>query len=205
VRRWWLFAAFAGLLVAFYTFAGLRGARLFPWYLVPLVPFFVLAAAAGLAALGGRRRWWLAALLVAWQLPAIDWRQPLLPAGHELIREQVLLDAGARLRQQLPHDAVIAAPEIGAVGYASNLPILDTVGLVSHAALPYYRLPGADNAIPPRLIEDHRPHAIVTLDAFARDALLSDAAFQRDYRLAWTSPAAVWRSQELLVFVRNAQ
>jgi hypothetical protein len=157
--------------------------------------------------MGRPRRWWLAALLVAWQLPAIDWRQPLLPTGHQLIREGALLDAGDLLRQRLAHDAVIAAPEIGAIGYASNLRILDTVGLVSPEALPYYASPsapaGEDNAIPPRLIEDRRPAAVVALDQFARERLLPDPAFQRDYRLAWTTPATVWRSQELLVFVRN--
>jgi hypothetical protein len=200
---WQPFAAFAILYLAFYMVVGLRGVRLFPWYMVPIVPFYVLAIAAGLARL---RAPWLTAALVVWQLAAIDWHQPLLPAGEDLAREQLYVSVGRQLADSLPDDAVVAAPEIGALGYASNLRVLDTVGLVSPAALPYYPLPSeelvTDNAIPARLITDRRPDAVVTLDVFARRSLLSDAAFQRDYRLEAAYPAAVWQSQELLVFRR---
>lgn len=203
---WLPFAAFGTLYVAFYVVVGLRGVRLFPWYLVPLEPFYLLAAAAGLAHLGGLRASWLAAVLVLWQLPAVDWHQPLLPVGENLGREQVMLDVGYGLAATLASTAVIAAPEIGALGYASNLHILDTVGLVSPAALPYYPLPReqvlTDNAIPPRLIVDQKPDVVVTLNAFAQQSLLPDAAFQRDYRLERSYPATVWQSDELLLFRR---
>src|SRR5262249_49158228 len=147
---------------------------------------------------------WLPVALVVWQLPAIDWRQPLLPAGYSLGREEALFDVGRGLGQQLPSDALVAAPEIGALGYASNLRILDTVGLVSPVALPYYPLPNdqlvVDNAIPARLIDDARPDAVVTLDAFAERSLLVDPVFQRAYRLERSYPVQVWRSSELLLF-----
>jgi hypothetical protein len=203
---WLPFAGFATLYIAFYVTVGLRGVRLFPWYLVPIEPFYLLGAAAGLARLGALRSSLLAALLVLWQLPAIDWRQPLLPIGENMGREQLMLDVGYGLAESLPSTAVIAAPEIGALGYASNLHILDTVGLVSPAALPYYPLPReqvlTDNAIPPRLIVDLQPDVVVTLDAFAQRSLLPDAAFQRDYRLERSYPASVWQSEELLMFRR---
>jgi len=223
---WLPFAAFATLYIAFYVAVGLRGVRLFPWYLVPIEPFYLLGAAAGLAALTGRGPFalagsagespaarsalggssWLAALLVLWQLPAVDWRQPLLPAGENHAREQVMLDVGHGLADSLPPTAVIAAPEIGALGYASNRRILDTVGLVSPEAIPYYPLPReqvlTDNAIPARLIVDRQPDVVVTLDAFAQRSLLPDEAFQRDYVLERSYPASVWQSEELLVFRR---
>jgi hypothetical protein len=205
---WQPFAAFAMLYVAFYVVVGVRGVRLFPWYLVPIEPFYVLAAAAGLRQLIRRPAFaWLgAALLVVWQLPAIDWRQPLMPVGQDLGREQLYLTVGHGLAGSLPHGAVIAAPEIGALGWASNLPVLDTVGLVSPAALPYYPLPAdqfvTDSAIPARLIADRKPEAVVTLDAFAQRSLLTDPVFQRDYRLEAEYPASVWQSQELLLFRR---
>jgi hypothetical protein len=223
---WLPYAAFTALYVGFYVVVGLRGVRLFPWYLVPIEPFYLLGAAAGLVALTGRGSgtrtgspgdWpaarsavrgtpWLAALLVLWQLPAVDWRQPLLPVGENHAREQVMLDVGYGLAESLPPTAVIAAPEIGALGYASNLRILDTVGLVSPAAIPYYPLPReqvlTDNAIPPRLIADQKPDVVITLDAFAKRSLLPDEAFQRDYVLERSYPAAVWQSEELLVFRR---
>jgi hypothetical protein len=203
---WLPFAGFAALYVAFYVVVGLRGVRLFPWYLVPIEPFYLLGAAAGLARIGALRSSWLAVVLVLWQLPAVDWRQPLLPAGQDMSREQLMLDVGYRLAASLPATAVIAAPEIGALGYASNLRILDTVGLVSPAALPYYPLPReqvlTDNAIPPRLIVDLQPDVLVTLDAFAQLSLLPDPDFRRDYRLERSYPASVWQSQELLLFRR---
>jgi hypothetical protein len=205
---WQPFAAFAALYLAFYVVVGLRGVRLFPWYLVPIEPFYVLAAVAGLARLSRASAFgWLgAAALVIWQLPAIDWRQPLTPAGQDLGREELYLTVGRGLADSLPEGAVIAAPEIGALGWASDLRVLDTVGLVSPAALPYYPLPAdqfvTDSAIPARLIADRKPDAVVTLDAFAQRSLLPDPAFQRDYRLEAEYPASVWQSRELLLFRR---
>jgi hypothetical protein len=206
---WQPFAAFAALYVVFYVVVGMRGVRLFPWYLVPIEPFLLLAAASGLVSVGRRvSPAILAAGLVAWQLPAIEWHQPLMPLGQDLTREQLYLSVGQQLAASLPPDAVVAAPEIGALGYASNLRVLDTVGLVSPSALPYYPLPAeqlvTDNAIPARLIDDHQPDAVVTLDAFASRSLLPDPIFAEHYQLAAEYPASVWQSQELLVFRRVA-
>jgi len=204
---WQPFAGYGCLYLLFYVAAGLRGVRLFPWYLVPIEPFYLLGAAAGLARLGAWRTSWIAALLVVWQLAAIDWRQPLLPNGERLGREQLLLEVGRELAASLPVNAVVAAPEIGALGYASSLRILDTVGLISPVALRYYPLLPkqlvTDNAIPPELIADQRPDVVVTLDAFAQKSLLTDAAFLQAYRLERTYPAPVWQSEALLVFRRD--
>ncbi len=209
-RNWQPFAAFAMVYVAFYVAVGARGVRLFPWYLVPIEPFYLMGLAAGLARIrhAGRTLPWVAAALVLWQLPAIDWHHPLLPAGQDLAREQLYLSVGQDLALHLPATAVVAAPEIGALGYASNLRMLDTVGLVSPSALPYYPLPPdqvvTDNAIPPRLIADRQPDVVVTLDAFAAKSLLPDADFQRDYQLEASYPTSVWQSQALLLYRRVA-
>src|SRR3979411_2472054 len=53
---WLPFVGFAALYIAFYVVVGLRGVRLFPWYLVPIEPFYLLGAAAGLARFG-RSAW----------------------------------------------------------------------------------------------------------------------------------------------------
>jgi hypothetical protein len=207
---WQPFAAFGALYSLFYVLAGLRGVRLFPWYLVPLGSLYLLGAAAGLRriSINVRFQQWLPVLLVLWQLPALDWHQPLLPLGYSLEREQVLLSVGNELRETLPSTAVVAAPEIGALGYASRLRILDTVGLVSPAARAYYPLPPeqlvVDNAIPPRLIRDQQPDAVVTMDVFAQRTLLLDPDFLRDNRLERTISARVWQSSQVLVFRRVA-
>jgi len=70
--NWQPFAAFALLYVAFYVAVGLRGVRLFPWYLVPIEPFYLLPASARLARLPVCHRSWLAAALVLFQLTALD-------------------------------------------------------------------------------------------------------------------------------------
>src|SRR6266849_6189679 len=107
----------------------------------------------------------------------------------------MFFDVGRDLSQSLPATAVVAAPEIGALGYASNLRMLDTVGLVSPVALKYYPLQPeqlvTDNAIPPQLIVDQRPDVVVTLDAFAQKSLLPDAAFESAYRLERSYPAPI--------------
>ena len=101
---------------------------------------------------------------------------------------------------------MVAAPEIGTIGYHMRGEILDTVGLVSPAAAPYYPLPAellaSDNAIAPRLIHDARPDYVVTLDQFMRNSLGPDSEFQREYHLVEARPAPIWESTQLLIFKR---
>jgi hypothetical protein len=145
-------------------------------------------------------------VLVAWQLPAIDLQQPFLPRGQDHSREALMLHIGHRLAESLPSDSLVAAPEIGALGYASNLRVLDTTGLVSPAALAFYPLPAdqlvTDNAIPPGLVSQQQPDAVVALDAYVQRSLLLDSRFTRDYRVEASYPAHIWQSQNLLVFRR---
>lgn len=203
---WLPFVGFGVLYVLFYLVGSLHGGRVWPWYLVPLVPLYLLLGAAGLAALRPSARPWLAGALLLWQLPAVDWHQPFLPAGVDLRREAVYAQIGAELRQDLPPTALVAAPEIGALGYYSHLRILDTVGLVSPEALPYYPPPSSqivsDNAIPAALIRDAQPDAVVTLDEFARLSLLPDPSFQSSYRLVHAYDLSIWASQHVLVYER---
>lgn len=207
---WQPFALFWALYVGAYVVAGLRGGRLWPWYLVPLVPAWVLVAqaAAHTASRGGGR--WLLALPLLWQLPAINWTAPFLANGADLSRERMYLALGDELRRALPEDAVIAAPEIGALGYASRLRILDTVGLVSPAVLRFYpptgQLAGADNMIPPAAIAALRPDVVVSLDQFA-GLLRSDPWFAGTYQVEQAIPVSIWASTRMLVFrrVRGAE
>jgi hypothetical protein len=203
---WVPFAMFGALVITFYASIGLRGVRLFTWYAVPLIPLYLLLASAGLRALS--RRTWLPALLLAWQVAAVDWHQPFLPLGDNLVREQVYVQVGNELTSALPKTATVAAPEIGALGYTSGLRMLDTVGLVSPASLAYYPVPPealvTDNAIPAALIEAQRPDAVVSPDAYIAHTLLQDPVFLRDYQVVERRAFEVWQSHELLVFRRVA-
>jgi hypothetical protein len=206
---WWLV-----LYVAAYALAGLRGVRMFHWYLVPLTPFYTLLLAQGVRALAERseQRRWLsgaaASLLVLWWLPGLVSAQGIgYPTNFALDRERlyrtVALDYAARWEPS----TVVAAPEIGALGYYSQAQILDTVGLISPVAARYYPLPAeqlaSDNAVAPRLIADARPDYVVSLDQFVRKSLLLDPTFQASYTLVEARPAVIWDSTQLLVYRRG--
>src|SRR5439155_24303087 len=90
---------FAPLYALAYALAGLRGVRMFQWYLVPLVPFYALYIALGTAALARRMAWRglpaiAFAALLGWELLALDLSRGQLdratyPVGFSLQREQV--------------------------------------------------------------------------------------------------------------------
>ncbi len=210
---------FAPLYALAYALAGLRGVRMFHWYLVPLLPFYVLYLALGVGALvgrgGGRVPWAVPAaflLLALWNLAALgisrgQLDRPTYPVGLVLVREHAYLQAGTALRARLQPGEAIAAPEIGALGYASGAPILDTVGLVSPGISRYYPLPAemlvGDNAVPPALIQEAQPRYLVALEQFVRRSVQESQWFRDHYDIVDRYPARVWESEEVLVFRRN--
>ena len=149
--RAWPFVLFPWLYFVAYAAARVL---IFRWYLAPPQPFYFLLILAGLATL-------LSSLAQAWgaaRLPALARRlDPLaLPvvvfapfsllawtprpdhgptepapqmAWHQL--ELYYRQVGLRLAPRLTPDSVVAAGDVGALGYYSNARILDTVGLMS--------------------------------------------------------------------------
>jgi hypothetical protein len=206
-------AFFPLLYAAAYAAAGLRGVRMFHWYVVPLIPFYCVAL--GLAAerlsrassIYGARLLPYAALIV-WWLPAYAFfgPHPIYPLGFSLEREQVYRQVAEEYASDWGPQTVLAAPEIGTLGYYSRARILDTVGLVSPVAARYPPLPremlASDNAIAPALIRAERPEYVVSLDQFLRQSLLPDPWFREAYELIERRPARIWASEELLVFRR---
>jgi hypothetical protein len=221
VRRWqwaepsaafWLL--FPSLYVAAYALAGLRGVRMFHWYLIPLVPFYVLVLAVGTQHLAERFRTHrrtasvlFGLLLMAWWLPGILGSGRLgYPVGFSLAREQLYRQVAQDYAGVWGAGIVIAAPEIGTLGYHVRGAILDTVGLVSPIAAQYYPLPAellaSDNAIAPRLIHEVRPDYVVSLDQFMRKSLGPDPDFQREYQLVEARPSTIWESSQILIYRR---
>ena len=184
---------------------------IFRWYLAPLLPAYLLAIGVGVTALiqalteqikrphlvtgvlllvGGI---WAAMLLNAWTLhpdhgpnrpaPAMAW--------HEI--ELNYRRVGERLRDEYGVDAqtLVAAGDIGALGYYSRARILDTVGLVTPELSAYYPVDpslvpeDANYAIPPALILDYRPAYLVVMADFVRKGLARSAEFQSQYMQAW--------------------
>ena len=226
VRRLWavspravVIPAYVAFLVAGYSTLGLRGSLMAEWYLVPLTPFWGLPLVAGLVALqerfpGAASRvlsFTLAVLLVVLPISATSWlrdahQPPTLPLNVWVEREGLYLLAAEFLRDRIEAGDVVAAPEIGALGYACGCSVLDTVGLISPASLGFYPAPeqvgSANYSVPVRLVEALKPDYLVTLDVFIRSSLLQDRRFQSIYREIWAAETTAFSSRRLIVYER---
>jgi MFS family permease len=205
------FVIYPYLYLAAFSFAN---PLIFRWYLAPPMPAWMLAILAGCCALliaiqsAAERRWvsqvglgllavvWGSLSLNAWAMhpdhgpdrpaPRMAWHQ------QELYYQQI----GAQLRDEygVTPDTLVAAGDIGAVGYFSRAAIMDTVGLVTPEMARYYPVPpelivpGQNYAIPPQIIADTQPRFLVAMEAAVRLGLERDPAFQSEYELVLEIP-----------------
>ncbi|HEY69306.1 MAG TPA: hypothetical protein G4O08_01855 [Anaerolineae bacterium] len=203
--------------IYFAVFA-LANPLLFRWYLVPPLPMFFLGVFLGIERLGRSLKFHhlttvFAALAVALSLRT--WRLhpdhgPDRPAPEmafirlELLYEQVAI----ALVDEIQPGQVLAAGDIGTLGYLTDAPILDTVGLISTEATRYYPLPAADYeinyAIPTRLITDLEPDYLVILEVYGRHTLLRDPEFEHMYTRIETIPTDMYGSEGMLIYARSA-
>ncbi len=210
----WPLAAFAPLLIAGYTVVAFVPMRIFHWYFMPALPFALLGAGLALQRATAKLRAPLPLLVVLTVALSVLfglnlWRDarysPLEPLGVRPMREEAFLAAVEFLRPRLGPETLVALPEFGAFGYATESRILDTVGLVSPQATRYYPLPAEfshPRAMPPGLIQRERPDYLVGLDQYF-DPLLVDAGwFQHDYRLLTSFDMPIWVSRVVLVYER---
>ena len=137
-RRWfgtlWPIVLWIGLYIVGYIFLGVLG---FHWYYVPLVPAVALVVGGGVAGLASwlaaRGRWvaWLAevglALICLWPQAGFSWQNRLSAsprvASYQLVSEW--------LRSNTAPDSSVALLEIGVIGYQSQRPVVDMMGLVT--------------------------------------------------------------------------
>lgn len=211
---------YVGIFAGVYSLLGLRGSLMAEWYLVPLVPFWLIPLLGGFAELARppstilqralSQAGPLVVLVLA--LSALNWgrdpRRPfLLPLNTWNEREILYTQAAEIVRADGGLGSLVAASEIGALGYACDCRILDTVGLVSPEAMSYYPVPDealvGNYAIPGNMIADFRPEFVVTLEVFVRNTLLADARFRREYERIWEAPTDAFGSRGLLVFARK--
>jgi hypothetical protein len=118
----------------------------------------------------------------------------------ELLYHQVAAD----LKPLVNVDTVIAAGDIGALGYDTGARILDTLGLVSPQTLRYYPLDPAiyvgAYAMPLQLILDQQPDWVVSPEVYIRKGVLPNEQFQARYQLYKKIPTDIYTSDGLLVF-----
>ncbi len=146
---WWL-PVWLGAYLAIYSLLGVVN---FTWYFVPPACVLALLVALGLGELIGasaqsmttedehRRRWrrlaptllgvLLLTVLITGQLTAMVEAANQRSSAAAEPKLHGYAQVGAWLANNTPADAVVAAVEIGIVGYRSQRPILDLMGLVS--------------------------------------------------------------------------
>ncbi len=195
---------------------------IFRWYLSPPMPFFFLGILVGVRALAGElagkraRRWItiLAAVLAVASLGNAWTRHPPGPPDRpapemawielETLYRQVALD----LKESLAATGDrLAAGDIGTLGWFTNAPILDLVGLISPQAQEYYPLPteayDINYAVPADYVLAEQPEVIVILEVYGRKTLALDGRFGEAYELWRTYPTDIYGSEGMLVYRRS--
>jgi hypothetical protein len=218
--RAWPVAAFPWIYFVVYAAAN---PLIFRWYLAPPLPFYFLLILIGIhrllsgtAARPVRAQRWMAvpvAVFTLLSLNAWTWRPdhgPSTPAPQMAwhLLELYYTDVGRALAPSVTSGTVVAAGDVGALGYYSGARILDTVGLMSPEASAYFPLASdlyaSNYAIPPQLILDERPEYVVMLEIYGRNGLLRDARFTDTYDLVRTIDTDIYGSQGLRVYERRA-
>jgi len=211
-NRVWIVAGFPFLYLVSYLGSSVRHVLIFDWYLAPLQPFYLLFLALGLfsSSRGARSRplLFLSALLVLSQLSGLGWTPSDFgrPLDASAGREAEYQEVATRYSSSFGRETLVAAAEIGALGYFSEARILDTVGLISPIALRYYPLPPdmyiSSYAIPPELIRNAQPDFLVTMEVFVSRGLLREQWFLNEYEEIYRKPTKAFRGTHLLVFRR---
>ncbi|HSR31894.1 MAG TPA: hypothetical protein VLY63_15120, partial [Anaerolineae bacterium] len=198
---------------------------IFRWYLAPPLPFYFLGILIGFHAiltdLARRLRWeragaWATGLGIALLLLSTlnvyslhPDHGPDRPAPDMAWFKLELLyrQAAEQIRPHLRPGDVVAAGDIGAVGWYTGAPILDTVGLISPEAVPYYPLDPSflviTYAMAPDLIRDLEPRYIVALEVYVRESLLSASWFADTYAVAEKLDTDIYGSDGMLIFEHN--
>jgi hypothetical protein len=214
--RLWPFLAYP--LVYAIVFAA-SNPLIFRWYLAPPLPAYFTGIAAGGGALLGRLPGragkatvagllavWLGLSLNAYTLHPDHGPPHPSPEMAWFKLELLYQDAAELVRPRLAPGDVVAAGDIGALGWGTGAPILDTVGLVSPEALPYYPLPPeqvvTNYAMPAELVRQLQPAYVVTLEVYVRNTLLPTAWFDEQYELLHTLETDIYGSDGMLIFAR---
>jgi hypothetical protein len=205
----------AGLFAVGYgLFFAAGNPQIFVWYWPPLRLTAAIALAAALGHLlpraGGRLRR-TAAVWLAVAAAGAAVRMTALRPYDTSEREEVYRRAVQALALT-PAD-LVAAPEIGAIGYFSPARVFDTAGLVSPAALSFYdaawrsRLARTHGSgfVPARLIPAIRPDYVIALDHFLELTLVADPHALDGYDQVAFYPASRFRSQGVAVYRRRAR
>ena len=196
---------------------------LFRWYLTPPLPayFFVLLFGLDTLALTltakkpGMQKWLPTSLLIlsvlvtlpAWELKPEHGPARPAPKMAYIKLEELYHQAAALVLPELQPGDIIAAGDVGVLGYDTGAQILDTVGLNSPESLDYYPIPiesyVINYAIPTDLILDTTPDWVIIQEVYGRETFLKDSAFFNDYTQFGVLGNDIYGSEGMLIFRRK--
>lgn len=202
---------------------------IFRWYLAPPLPFYFIFILLGLEILiidifKGQKKehfmkyaaWSLvillpfAFLLNNWTLKPDHGLEKPAPKMAWYQLELLYTETGKMMAPIILEnpEIILAAGDVGALGYYSNAIILDTVGLISPQVLAYYPLPEElysdfAYAISPEMIKEFQPDYFITLEIYVRSGLMKDASFLDQYKLIKKIDTDIYGSDGLLIFVKD--
>ncbi len=224
--RLWPWLAFPWLWYAAYVIAH---PLIFRWYLTPPLPAYIFGIFLGMETIlgdlqlsrGSRSRWVRAATVGLILIPVgLTLRGWALSPDHGLTRPapdmawyalELKYRAAAEYLAPIiaasPQPVVVAAGDIGTLGYLLPAKILDTLGLISPEAIPYYptrpEYHANAYAVAPDLIADLQPDYVVLLEVYGRLGLFKDARFQAQYELVHVVETDIYDSAGMLIFERK--
>ncbi len=174
----WLEIIWILSMIAFFTASR---ARMFSWYVVPIYPVLILFATAMLPLLAYKFKLSAArlptarlavAVLVGLALLARDYKPMAYYKDTQQATTQMHQAVGIYLALHGQRDDLVAAEDIGYMGYYSKLRILDRDGLVSPEAIPYNRSGDYFG-----LINDYHPDWVVAAPNGPTSGFVTDSAF----------------------------
>ena len=226
-QRLWPWLLYPWLYFAVYALAN---PLIFRWYLTPPLPAYLFVILAGLQQLLGLFRRaskdQVSQMIPAAWLKVAVFGLPLLLVlrgwtlhpDHGLDRpapEMAWYDLELQYRKaaatlvndpSVSKSAVLAAGDVGVLGFDTAMQILDTVGLNSPQAIRYYPTDPSyyvnAYAVSPQLILDQQPDFVILLEVYGREGLFKNADFLTQYRLRDTIDTAIYGSEGMLIYER---
>lgn len=173
-------------LIAMFAFYHFSPTRLFFWYVVPVYPIYLLFASASLMPAWNRlpvslqhatvSRWGIGVVLCG--LLALGLVRPATYyRDYKRSLESMHKQVGFYLFAEARGSEIVAAEDIGYLGYYSKRVILDRDGLVSPEAVPYNR---AGKYL--QLLLDYRPDWVVAAEPSPTSDFVNDPEFLSHYR-----------------------
>ena len=206
-----------------WVFAGVFTAAnplIFRWYTAAALAIFILCLVSGVWGLAHRLSSkfapkaltvvtlvWLGIAFSSWHMHPDHGPDRPAPDMAWYKLELLYRQAAEIVKPQLRDNSVVAAADIGAVGWFTGAKILDTLGLISPEATQYYpldaeQIAGAAYAISTDLVIDQKPDYIIFLEIYGRNTLLKDARFTDLYRLFMKLETEIYESDGMLIYER---